>query len=186
MYHQIALTPEDRPLHRFLWRDWDQSKEQPLCAVLRYVFGGYYCPFCTQYAWQKHADDHKAEDPPAVKVVEKSCYMDDLMPSLKWVEMVNECVLMILGSRFGLTISFPKTNTQVFNNDELANLPSLFSIGENINVENVSEFTYLGQTSAIKIKAVLQTFVHQKQLGNSPKWDKCLQTRKWTWQQELS
>ena len=104
-----------------------------------------------------------------MKVVEKSCYMDDLMPSLKWVEMVNECVLMILGSRFGLTISFPKTNTQVFNNDELANLPSLFSIGENINVENVSEFTYLEQTSAIKIKAVLQTFVHQKQLGNSPK-----------------
>ena len=100
--------------------------------------------------------------PPAVKVVEKSCYMDDLMPSLKWVEMVNECILMIFDSRFGLTISFPRTNTQVFNNDELANLPSLFSIGENINVvENVSEFTYLGQTSAIKIKAVLQTEMRQ-------------------------
>ena len=54
-------------------------------------------------------------------------------------------------SRFGLsiTISFPKTNTQVFNNDELTNLPSLFLISENV-VENVSEFTYLGQTFSNK------------------------------------
>ena len=48
-------------------------------------------------------------------------------------------------SRFGLTISFPKTKAQVFNNNELAKLPSLFSIGEN-GVDNVSEFTYLRQT----------------------------------------
>jgi len=27
MYHQLALTLEDRPLHRFLWRNMDQSKE---------------------------------------------------------------------------------------------------------------------------------------------------------------
>ena len=27
MYHQLALTLEDRPLHRFLWRNLDQSKE---------------------------------------------------------------------------------------------------------------------------------------------------------------
>ena len=54
-------------------------------------------------------------------------------------------------SRFGLsiTISFPRTKTQVFKNEELANLASLFSIGENV-VENVSEFTYLGQTFSNK------------------------------------
>ena len=46
--------------------------------------------------------------------------------------------------RFGLIISFSKTKTQVFNNKELAELPSLFSVGENV-IENESEFTYPGQ-----------------------------------------
>ena len=47
-------------------------------------------------------------------------------------------------SRFGLSISFSKTKTYVFNNKPLANMPSLFKIGENV-IENVNEFTYLGQ-----------------------------------------
>ena len=46
MYHQLALTVEDRPLHRFLWRNMDQSKEPEVYEFLRYVFGGCYCPFC--------------------------------------------------------------------------------------------------------------------------------------------
>ena len=80
MYHQLVLTLEDRPLHRFLWRNLDQSKESEVYEFLRYVFGGCYCPFCAQYIWQKHADDHKAEYPLAAEVVKNSCYMDDLMP----------------------------------------------------------------------------------------------------------
>ena len=58
-------------------------------------------------------------------------------------------------SRFGLTNSFPKTKTQVFNNDELANLPSLFSSGDNM-VENVSESIYLGQTFRNKTQGFFQ------------------------------
>lgn len=46
MYHQIALLPEDRPLHRFLWRDLDTSNEPEVYEFLRYVFGGCYGPFC--------------------------------------------------------------------------------------------------------------------------------------------
>ena len=63
MYHQLVLTLADRPLHRFLWRNSDQNKEPEVYEFLRYVFGGCYCPFCAQYVWQKHADDHKAEYP---------------------------------------------------------------------------------------------------------------------------
>ena len=61
MYHQLVLILEDRPLHRFLWRNLDQSKEPEVFEFLRYVFRGCYCPFCAQYVWQKQADDHKAE-----------------------------------------------------------------------------------------------------------------------------
>ena len=48
--------------------------------------------------------------------------------------------------------------TQVFNYDELANSPSLFSTEGNV-VEYVSHA--LAKRSAIKIKAVLQTFLYQ-------------------------
>ena len=49
MYHQLALTVEDRPLHRFLWRNMDHSKEPELYEFLRYLFGACYCPFRAQY-----------------------------------------------------------------------------------------------------------------------------------------
>lgn len=85
MYHQLALTPEDRKPRRCLWRDLDQSKEPDVWEFLRYVFGGgggCYWPFCAQYAWQKHADDHKAGYSLSAEAVKKGCYLDDLMPSV--------------------------------------------------------------------------------------------------------
>ena len=42
--------------------------------------------------------------------------------------------------RFGLTISFKKTKTQVFNNNELATKEHLFSVGSE-KIENVQSFT---------------------------------------------
>ena len=46
--------------------------------------------------------------------------------------------------RFGLTISFEKTKTQVFNDEDLAEKSTPFNIGEQV-IENVRKFTYLGQ-----------------------------------------
>ena len=45
MYHQLVLPLEDRPLHRILWRNLDQSKEPEVYEFLR---------DCAQYVWQKH------------------------------------------------------------------------------------------------------------------------------------
>ena len=106
MYHQLALTLEDRPLHRFLWRNMDQSKEPEVYEFLRYVFGGCYCPFCAQYVWQKHADDHKTEYPLAAEAVKNSCYMDDLMPSVEMVETAKEMQQQLteLGDKAGFHI----------------------------------------------------------------------------------
>ncbi|XP_022787478.1 uncharacterized protein LOC111327533 [Stylophora pistillata] len=106
MYHQIAFTLEDKPFHRFLWRNMDQSKEPEVYELLRYVFGGCYCPFCAQYVWQKHADDHRTEYPLAAEAVKNSCYMDDLMPSVETVETAKEMrqQLTELGDKAGFPI----------------------------------------------------------------------------------
>ena len=45
MYHQLVLLPEDRPLHRFLWRNLDRSKEPEVYEFIHFIFGGCYCPF---------------------------------------------------------------------------------------------------------------------------------------------
>ena len=73
-------------------------------------------------------------------------YADDAMVFCKSVEEA-QIILSILNDtckRFGLNISFKKTKTQVFNNPELSSKSSLLKIG-NEDIENISDFTYLGQ-----------------------------------------
>ena len=92
-----------------------------------------------------------------VQIVRWLLYADDLALFCKSIAEVKTIMNILNGtcSRFGLTISFPKTKTQVFNNDELANLNSLFSSGHN-EVENVSESIYLGQTFRNKTQGIFQ------------------------------
>ena len=81
-----------------------------------------------------------------VQIIQWILYADDAVLFCRNPEDAHT-ILNILNEtckRFGLTISFKKTKTQVFNSDDLAQQNSLFSIdGEAI--ENVKEFTYLGQ-----------------------------------------
>lgn len=80
-----CFNPWRQKTQRCLWRDLDQSKEPDVWEFLRYVFGGgggCYWPFCAQYAWQKHADGHKAGYSLSAEAVKKGCYLDDLMPSV--------------------------------------------------------------------------------------------------------
>ena len=73
-------------------------------------------------------------------------YADDAVVFCKTIAEA-QTVLTILNDtckRFGLNISYKKTKTQVFNNLDLSTKPSLIKIG-NEDIENVSDFTYLGQ-----------------------------------------
>ena len=73
-------------------------------------------------------------------------YADDAVVFCKSVEEA-QIILSILNDtckRFGLNISSKKTKTQVFNNLELSSKSSLLKIG-NEDIENISDFTYLGQ-----------------------------------------
>ena len=86
MYHQILLRPEDRALHRFLYRNLDSGGTPKVYEFKRFIFGGCYCPFCVQFAWQHHARLHKETYPLGANAVLEHCYMDDLMPSAPTVD----------------------------------------------------------------------------------------------------
>ena len=92
MYHQLVLKPEDRPFHRFLWRNLDIQSPPQVYEFSRFVFGGCYCPFCAQFTWQHHAEIHKksTQYPLAADAIRNHCYMDDLMPSVATIEIAKE------------------------------------------------------------------------------------------------
>nr|XP_058942387.1 uncharacterized protein LOC131770692 [Pocillopora verrucosa] len=90
MYHQLVLKPEDRPFHRFLWRNLDIQCPPQVYEFSRFVFGGCYCPFCAQFTWQRHAEIHKTQYPLAADAIRNHCYMDDLMPSVATIEIAKE------------------------------------------------------------------------------------------------
>ena len=81
-----------------------------------------------------------------VQVMQWILYADDAVLFCKSPEEAQELLTIIDSTfkRFGLTTSYLKTKTQVFNDVELAQKKSLFSIDSH-EIENVAEFTYLGQ-----------------------------------------
>ncbi|XP_015765556.1 PREDICTED: uncharacterized protein LOC107344425 [Acropora digitifera] len=82
MYLRIEIAPEDRPFHRFLWRDVDQEKVPEEYKFSRVVFGVNSSPFLAQFVTQQHAETHRTEYPLAAETALKSTYMDDSMDSV--------------------------------------------------------------------------------------------------------
>ena len=76
MYRAIELTPENRDLHRFVWR---QSTEQLLqdFRMTRLTFGVSVSSFAANMSVKQNALDFALEYPQAVKAVEDSFYVDD-------------------------------------------------------------------------------------------------------------
>ena len=80
-----------------------------------------------------------------IEIIRWILYADDVALFCK-TKPEAENLLSIINktcNRFGLTISFKKTKTQVFNDSELAKSKTLFSNGDAV-IENVQQFTYLG------------------------------------------
>ena len=71
MYLQVSLHPEDRPLHRFLWRDCNLMKAPEEYEFSRVVFGVTASPFMAQYVSQQNARKHQDQFPRAAEVILK-------------------------------------------------------------------------------------------------------------------
>ena len=85
MFLQVSLHKQDRPYHRFLWRNYDSTREPKVYEFRRLLFGNAASPFCTQYVLQTHAQTHAAEFPAAAEAVDNSMYVDDLLDSCETV-----------------------------------------------------------------------------------------------------
>lgn len=83
MYLRIKIAPEDRPYHRFLWRDIDTEKPPDVYQFNTLVFGVNASPFLAQYVTQQHAERYSECYPTAAETIKKSTYMDDSMDSVE-------------------------------------------------------------------------------------------------------
>eukprot|EP00117_Sycon_ciliatum_P035424 scpid12780/ scgid2970/ len=81
MYLRVGLSPEDRPYHRFLWRDLDGAVPPRVYEFQRLVFGANASPFLAQFVSQEHAKAHASQFPLAAETMLSSTYMDDSMDS---------------------------------------------------------------------------------------------------------
>jgi hypothetical protein len=77
MYRQIDVHPQDRDLHRILWR---YSSEEPIqeYRLTTVTYGTSSAPFLATRCLKKLADDNKQQHPRAVQVLSNDFYVDDL------------------------------------------------------------------------------------------------------------
>ena len=83
MYLRIEIAPEDRPFHRFLWRDLNQCKEQEKYEFNHVMFGINSSSFQAQFVKQTHAQKHQEDLPTASETALNSTYMDDSLDSVQ-------------------------------------------------------------------------------------------------------
>lgn len=80
-FHQIEISPEDRPMLRFLWFD-DIYKERPNVAeyqFCRLVFGLTSSPAILSSVIQCHLESYKAKEPDIAMLLQDSFYVDDFV-----------------------------------------------------------------------------------------------------------
>lgn len=63
MFLQIRLPEEDTQVHRFLWRNLDQSKKPTPYALQRVTFGDEPSPDMASFVMLKMAKDNKEDNP---------------------------------------------------------------------------------------------------------------------------
>ena len=85
MFLQVGLREQDRPYHRFLWRNCDSTQAPKVYEFQRLSFGNAASPFCAQYTLHTHAQTHAQEYPAAAESVDNSMYVDDLLDSCETV-----------------------------------------------------------------------------------------------------
>ncbi len=78
MYRAVQLSPVDRDLHRFVWRN---HPDQPLrdYRMTRVTFGVSASSFAANMAVKQNALDHALEFPLAADAVKKSFYVNDCL-----------------------------------------------------------------------------------------------------------
>ena len=86
MFLQILLTERDSHVHRFLWRDLDNSKDPIIYRLTRVTFGDKPSPDMASYVMLKLAEEFKDIYPEAAVVLRRDRYVDDLIHSCETLQ----------------------------------------------------------------------------------------------------
>ncbi|XP_064638288.1 uncharacterized protein LOC135494306 [Lineus longissimus] len=81
MFLQIRLKPEDTEVHRFLWRNLDDTREPEIYKLTRVAFGDKSSPDMASLVMLKIAERHETSHPDAAQILKRDRYMDDLIHS---------------------------------------------------------------------------------------------------------
>ena len=89
MYRAVELTPADRNLHRFVWRN---NPKDPLLVyrMTRVTFGVSASSFAANMAVKQNAVDYAMEYPLAAKCVDTSFCVDDVLTGADSVQEATE------------------------------------------------------------------------------------------------
>ena len=82
MYNAIALSYQEQHIHRFLWRDMITDRDPTHYKMLALSFGDRPSGNIATLALRKTAQKYKTEYPNAFKLIERNCYVDDLISSV--------------------------------------------------------------------------------------------------------
>ena len=86
MFLQVGLRSQDRPYHRFLWRNFDQQRQPEIYEFQRLPFGNAASPFCAQYVLQSHGQTLSEEKSKVAETIDNSMYVDDVLDSFETIE----------------------------------------------------------------------------------------------------
>ena len=78
MYRAILLTPSDKDLHRFVWRDSPNSELKDY-RMTRVTFGVSASSFIANMCVKQNSIDFREKFPNAAREVERSFYVDDFL-----------------------------------------------------------------------------------------------------------
>ena len=86
MYHRVLIPERDQHVHRYVWRNFETSRDPDVYVKTVLTFGDKPAPAMAQIALQKTAKESQSSHPEAAKAIMDNSYMDDICDSVDTVE----------------------------------------------------------------------------------------------------
>ena len=107
MFLQVKLAPEDRVVHRYLWRELQPNEVTKVYRMQRLTFGVNASPFLAIATVQTHVNKYKEISPYAVEEILQNIYVDDCLTGADTVDstlkLQQEMSEVMMTAAFNLT-----------------------------------------------------------------------------------
>ena len=86
MYHRVLIPERDQHVPRYVWRNFETSRDPDVYVKTVLTFGDKPAPAMAQIARQKAAKESQSSHPEAAKAIMDNSYMDDICDSVDTVK----------------------------------------------------------------------------------------------------